>query len=551
MREKNNVCVVEAVTDNVPRAVSFAQKYLSENRVDPKERARALLVCEEVIYTMSQHADAGSEISVTGKSFFGTTKLLIRSRGGEFDLDQIVSHLLVMDTEELGEDEQNVMKQMVGRLFSDSFSMAHKRGVTYATIQVRQSSYIGLIYTLAALILGVAAGLILQTAAPAEVSSFLARNVFTPVFTLFMNVLKMILAPLVFFSVASSIADFSDLHSLGRIAVKMVTFYLITSMIAIGVGMLTYNIFPIGDPALASAVMEEAAQDSVSGETLSSVSVKETLIGIVPDNIISPFMESNMLQIIFMAVMLGLAAASIAQKIPQMRNALSVLDGTFSRITTGLVRVIPFVVFCSMAKMATSVNLSNLKDVLNWVPVVYFGDVLMILVYLIILAVLGNVNPIRFIRTYFPAMISAFTRASSSAALPVSFRQIQKLGVSKKLYSFSLPLGATINMDGSCITLMITSMFFASIFGISVSGALLTSLFITIMVLSVGSPGVPGGDIICIALLLPMIGIPTEAVSIVMGLYPVIDMMQTCANVTGDAVVTYVVARFEGLVGKK
>lgn len=551
MREKNNVCVVEAVTDNVPRAVSFAQKYLSENRVDPKERARALLVCEEVIYTMSQHADAGSEISVTGKSFFGTTKLLIRSRGGEFDLDQIVSHLLVMDTEELGEDEQNVMKQMVGRLFSDSFSMAHKRGVTYATIQVRQSSYIGLIYTLAALILGVAAGLILQTAAPAEVSSFLARNVFTPVFTLFMNVLKMILAPLVFFSVASSIADFSDLHSLGRIAVKMVTFYLITSMIAIGVGMLTYNIFPIGDPALASAVMEEAAQDSVSGETLSSVSVKETLIGIVPDNIISPFMESNMLQIIFMAVLLGMAAASIAQKIPQMRNALSVLDGTFSRITTGLVRVIPFVVFCSMAKMATSVNLLNLKDVLNWVPVVYFGDVLMILVYLIILAVLGNVNPIRFIRTYFPAMISAFIRASSSAALPVSFRQIQKLGVSKKLYSFSLPLGATINMDGSCITLMITSMFFASIFGISVSGAVLTSLFITIMVLSVGSPGVPGGDIICIALLLPMIGIPTEAVSIVMGLYPVIDMMQTCANVTGDAVVTYVVARFEGLVEKK
>lgn len=551
MREKNNVCVVEAVTDNVPRAVSFAQQYLSENRVDPKERARALLVCEEVIYTMSQHADAGSEISVTGKSFFGTTKLLIRSRGGEFDLDQIVSHLLVMDTEELGEDEQNVMKQMVGRLFSDSFSMAHKRGVTYATIQVRRSSYIGLIYTLAALILGVAAGLILQTAAPAEVSSFLARNVFTPVFTLFMNVLKMILAPLVFFSVASSIADFSDLHSLGRIAVKMVTFYLITSMIAIGVGMLTYNIFPIGDPALASAVMEEAAQDSVSGETLSSVSVKETLIGIVPDNIISPFMESNMLQIIFMAVMLGLAAASIAQKIPQMRNALSVLDGTFSRITTGLVRVIPFVVFCSMAKMATSVNLLNLKDVLNWVPVVYFGDVLMILVYLIILAVLGNVNPIRFIRTYFPAMISAFIRASSSAALPVSFRQIQKLGVSKKLYSFSLPLGATINMDGSCITLMITSLFFASIFGISVSGAVLTSLFITIMVLSVGSPGVPGGDIICIALLLPMIGIPTEAVSIVMGLYPVIDMMQTCANVTGDAVVTYVVARFEGLVEKK
>ena len=129
----------------------------------------------------------------------------------------------------------------------------------------------------------------------------------------------------------------------------------------------------------------------------------------------------------------------------------------------------------------------------------------------------------------------------SKFCLPVLFLLIVMISI----YSLSLPLGATMNMDGSCITLMITALYFARIFNVPVSGSVLTSLFITIMVLSVGSPGVPGGNLVCIALLIPQIGIPAEAVSLVMGLYPIVSMMQTCTNVTGDAVVTTVVAKLE------
>ena len=125
------------------------------------------------------------------------------------------------------------------------------------------------------------------------------------------------------------------------------------------------------------------------------------------------------------------------------------------------------------------------------------------------------------------------------------------MGVSSRVYSFSLPLGATINMDGSCITLMISALFMARIFGIPATGGVLLSLFIAIMVLSVGSPGVPGGNLVCLALLIPQIGVPAEAISLVMGLYPLVSMMQTCANVTSDAVVTTIVARSEGLLDEK
>ena len=149
------------------------------------------------------------------------------------------------------------------------------------------------------------------------------------------------------------------------------------------------------------------------------------------------------------------------------------------------------------------------------------------------------------------AMVTAFTLSSSNAALPTSVKQCDEMGVSKNVYSFSLPLGATINMDGSCISLMITSLFMAKIFGIPVTGSVLTTIIIAIMVLSVGTPGVPGGNLVCMTLLLPQIGVPAEAVSLVMGLYPVMGMMQTCANVTGDAVVTTIVAKQENLLDMK
>ena len=160
------------------------------------------------------------------------------------------------------------------------------------------------------------------------------------------------------------------------------------------------------------------------------------------------------------------------------------------------------------------------------------------------LSIITPITPINFIKKYYPAMVSAFIFVSSNAALPTSIKQCDKMGISPKIYSFSLPLGATINMDGSCIYL---SAFLRKDFSGS-DNSKHSSLFISIMVLSVGSPGVPGGNLVCIALLLPQIDVPAETISLIMGLYPLVGMMQTCTNVTGDAVVSMIVAKREGLL---
>ena len=440
-----------------------------------------------------------------------------------------------------------MIHNLVSKWFGEYFSFRYVRGMNKITIKVKASRLRNLIFTLLALIGGVAAGLLIHEVLPEQVGKGIISYAFSPVYTMFMNALKMIVAPLVFCSVASSIADFGDLKALGKIAGKIILFYMFTSVVAIGVGYVTYQIFPIGTPALASAVTDAASATIAAGSNM-DISIKDTIINIIPNNIITPFQTSNMLQLIFMAVVLGLAASALTKTFPFIRTVLVVANSICAKITTALVGFIPLVVFCSMAKMMISIDLSQLVNVVVWVPVLYFGDILMLGVYVILLMVMGKLNPLSFIRKYYPVMITAFSFASSNATLPTSLKQAEEMGISRRVYSFSLPLGATINMDGTCVALMVSTLFMAKIFGVAITGSILLSLFFSIFVLSIGAPGVPGAALICLSLLVQQIGVPAESISLVMGLYPLAGMMLCTVNVTGDAVGTAIVARHENLI---
>ncbi len=526
--------------------VEFLRGALKDRNVSSTDITRTLLTAEEILNTMIAKAPGKEEeIKIEVGGILGNVEISFQAKGEPFDAADIESGLTI---DQENEEANEIIRRMFNKLMGDGVIIKHSRGISSALLKVKKSYYAGLVYTMVALALGILTGLLMQSMLPAETSKAISTNVFVPIYTVFMNALKMIVAPLVFFSIGSSIADFGDIKALGRIAVKVVALYILTSMLAICVGYITYQIFPIGDPAVADAVSaEDAAATLAKGEGV-KISIKDTLVGVVPTDIVTPFQKSDMLQIIFMAVCLGLAASALTRKYPGARELLNTMNALASKITTVLVSFIPLIVFCSMAKMMINMNLGSLMSVAMWVPVIYFGDMLMILVYLVLLIVFAGLNPFVFLKTYYPAMVAAFTFAASNPALPSSLRQCDELGVSPKVYSFSLPLGATINMDGSCISLIISALFFAKIFGIPVTGSVLVSLFIAIIVLSVGSPGVPGGNLVCIALLVPQIGVPAEAISLIMGLYPLVGMMQTCANVTGDAVVTTIVAKHEKLL---
>ena len=530
----------------VPDGVSFIQSSLEECGSERKSIIRMLLLTEELLVKLigSQTKESEGSVWIQVTSIFGETRIRIWGKGEKLEIPESMTSLADADDPEAEE----VIRNIVLKAYQDNMDMKYRNGINTVSIRVTASRYRQLLLTLGAMVLGIFTGIILKMFVPQTFTVILSDDLFSPVSTMFLNAVKFVVAPLVFFSIASCIGDYGDMKALGRIGGKVIGTYFFTSLLAVFLGAGIYGIFRIGDPALAGAVTD-AASSAIEKSTAVSTSAKDMIMGIIPSDIITPFLNMDMLQVIFIAFLLGFTTKKIGQYSETFRTALNTGNAVFSQATAIIISFMPLSVFCSMAKMIISLDIKNLLKLLTWPATIYFADILIICVYGLLLLIVGRLNPVTFFRKFSPAMLSAFTMASSSATIPVSIEICKdRLGIAKKVYSFSIPLGATINMDGSCITQMISALFMAKIFGVPMTMSLVFSMALTIFVLSVGAPGVPGGALVCIALLLPQYGIPVEGISLIMGLYSLVGMMQTCVNVTGDATVTTIVAKSEGLM---
>ena len=536
---------MEPKKEAISGATDYLRSHLKKRGVDSKTTLRTMMVAEETLAQMVEKAEPDSTILIETRGHFGNIELRLRSKGDPFDIGDIETRLLFLGGRDFRNDEaKSVINRMVERLFWDSLSVHNDRGVNRASISVNKSPYASLILTIIALVAGIAAGLLIRHLCPESVASAATHYVFEPIFTMFMSALKMIVAPLVFCSIAASISNFGDAKSLGRIAAKIMAMYVVTAVISMAVCYALSILLPIGDPSMVSMV-SDSATDTIATGNNTSFSILDTIVNIIPTDIMTPFQKSDMLQLIFMAVALGITGSVMSNKAPGIKNALETANKAFSTIASYIIKFIPLVVFCSMAKMMTTVDLGEMAGVFLWLPESWLGFLLMIVVYMILLVIPGRLNPIVFLKKWAPGLMSAFSTSSSNASIPTTMKTINDLGVSPGISSFSIPLGATLNMAGTCGNLIISGMFMARIYGVTMTGEVLFALFFTSFVLSLGCPGISGAGLVCIAVLLPQIGVPAEAVSLVMGIYPLCSMAKTASNVTGDAVITTIIARQE------
>lgn len=531
---------LKAQINNIPEAVSLTQDYLKSLKLKNDAVLSALFSLEDVLSSLINHSSPSEDLSIKIFSYFGNISVRILCKGTAFGIDELQNQYVFAD---LDEDEENVIQELIAKVLGDNISINHKNGINHVQINVKKSPYRQLINTLFALIGGIVFGLLLKNVLSDEINLMLVNSLFSPVYTMFLNALKMIVGPLVLFSIASSISEFDNLRSLGKIAGKVMLMYVFTSLLAIITGRIAYFIAPIGNSELMNMVSQNAAAVTPSV----SVSLKNTIMNIIPNNIISPFLNGDMLQIIFMAVLLGVGTSLFHNE--KLNEAVKIINGLMSKITAVIISFMPIAVLCSMTKMIVTIDMSNIMSVFAWVPVCYLGHFMMIAVYMLLMVVLTGLNPLKFLKKFSGVMLTGFSTASSNATMPSSMKACdEKLGIASRIYSFSIPLGATINMDGSCVTLIITAFYMARIFGIEINGSELFTIFMMIMVLSMGAPGVPGGNLICISILLPCIGIPSDAIGIIMGVYSLVGMSQTMTNVTGDAIVTTIIASSEKAV---
>ena len=366
-----------------------------------------------------------------------------------------------------------------------------------------------------------------------------------PLGTIFLNMIKMIVVPMVFFSITAGVASLGDLKKLRNIGVKVVGLYALTSALCVGLGLIMANIINPGKGFDLTALSQ-----STDYEAQAMQSIIDTLIDMFPSNIFTSFTNTNMLQIIVFSVFLGVALIMMGKEGERLLAGVQSCANAMYKITAIVMEFSPIGVCALLADSVGAYGLKIFGPLGKLILTVYASDVILVLLmYIPMVALLAKFPVKKWLQGIWKVWVVTASTTSSSGSLPITTSVTNdEFGVSSELSSFSLPLGATINMNGGCIYYAAAIVMTAQIYGMNLTPSALVNIIISTVLVAMGCPGVPGGAIIMTTILLTNMGLPLEIVGLIAGIFRLIDMANTTFNVTGDVVTTMVVARSEGMM---
>ncbi|KEZ86039.1 sodium:dicarboxylate symporter [Clostridium sulfidigenes] len=393
------------------------------------------------------------------------------------------------------------------------------------------------------LILGLITGIIFNFIPQGFIrDELLINGVFYLVGQAFLKAIMMLVVPLVFISLVNGAASMGDIKKLGRIGVKTVLFYLATTAIAISIALSLSTVFKPGVGL------------NLSNSSLSEVTIKEAIplveviLDMIPNNPIASMANGNMLQIIVFAMLIGVGLSTLGEKTKMITNLFQQLNDLIMKIVDFVMIIAPIGVFGLIARTFATQGFDAMIPLIKYMSLVLISLLIhATIVYGGLLKLFTRLSPIRFFKKFFPAISVAFSTSSSSATLPVSMEIAEEnLGISKDVASFTLPLGATINMDGTAIMQGVATVFIAQIYGVDLTLSSFLTVILTATLASIGTAGVPGVGMIMLSMVLQSVGLPVEGIALIMGIDRILDMARTSVNITGDAVCTMIVAKAEG-----
>jgi len=381
-----------------------------------------------------------------------------------------------------------------------------------------------------ALVLGIIAGLMLQSQAD------FCNTYIKPFGTIFLNLVKFIVAPIVLFSIMSGVLSLRDIKKVGKIGGITIVYYFCTTAVATAIGLLVANLFKGGFPMLSTSSLTYEAANSVSG--------MDTLVGIFPSNFLIPITEANMLQVIVMALLISFAMVLIGEKAQPAIEGVERWNAIFMKVMEMILKLSPIGVFCLLCPVVAANGAAVVGSLAKVLLCAYICYVLhALIVYSLSVRALGGMSPVTFFKGMFPAMMMAFSSASSVGTLPINMECTEKLGASREVSSFVLPLGATINMDGTAIYQGVCAVFIAACYGIDLTMGQMVTIVLTATLASIGTAGVPGAGMVMLAMVLTSVGLPVEGIALVAGVDRIFDMGRTTLNITGDASCAVIVTK--------
>ncbi len=354
----------------------------------------------------------------------------------------------------------------------------------------------------------------------------------------FIRLMQMLVVPLVFCSLVCGSMAIGDTKTLGRVGVRTILFYLFTTALAICVALGVASLISPGKGIHLEAV--EPAEVAVAEST----NFVDTLLSIIPKNPIGALATGDMLPTIVFALFVGIMLAQLGDRASTVANFFSQFNDIMMEMTMAIMKVAPIGVFCLIAKTFAGIGFNAFVPMLKYMGSVSLALVIQaFVVYQVLLFIFTRLNPVKFVKKFFPVMVFAFTTATSNATIPLSIDTLDsKMGVSKKISSFTIPLGATINMDGTSIMQGVAVIFISQVYGIALTPADMVTVIATATLASIGTAGVPSVGLITLSMVLTSVGLPTEGIALIMGIDRILDMLRTAVNVTGDAVCTTIVA---------
>jgi Na+/H+-dicarboxylate symporter len=400
--------------------------------------------------------------------------------------------------------------------------------------------------------LGLALGVVFQATdlvSNGFVSTYVLNGVIDAGGKIFVTLLKMMVVPLVFVSLVCGAASLGATGSVGRLGGKTIGLYLATTALAVSLALMLALVV---DPGLSAADEQNSAVAFDAYQAKEAPSVKDTLINIFPSNPIQAMADGKMLQVIIFALLFGLALSHAGAAGGRISSFFADLNEVMMKLITMVIQLTPYGVFCLMVKLGATVGWVEIGKVLAYFLTVASALILHgLVVYPTLLRILAGVNPLVFLRKMREPMLVAFSTSSSGATLPVTLRTVEhRIGVNNNVASFAVPLGATINMDGTAIMQGVATVFIAQFFGYELGVDAYLMVILTATLASIGTAAVPGVGLITLTLVLDQVGLPIEGIGLIIGVDRLLDMLRTVVNVTGDGTVATIVANSEGQLDK-
>lgn len=399
------------------------------------------------------------------------------------------------------------------------------------------------------LLVGLVVGVIFNLAIPHGYirDTVFVEGIFYVVGNGFIRLMKMLVVPLVFCSLVCGASAIGDTKALGKVGGKTIGFYLCTTALAVTVAITVATIIR---PGLG---LDMASIEASEVTTAEATSAADTILNIIPENPVKSLADGTMLQIILFALIVGILLAKMGDRANLISNFINQMNDLMMEMTLLVMNLAPIGVFCMIARTFSNLGFNAFLPLLKYMGSVVIGLALQcFVVYMVLLVVFTRLNPMVFLKKFFPVMAFAFSTSTSNATIPMNIDTLdEKIGVSRRIASFTIPLGATINMDGTSIMQGCAVVFAAQAYGMHLGLKGYLTVIATATLASIGTAGIPSVGLVTLSMVFTSVGIPVEAIGLIMGIDRILDMLRTAVNITGDAVCTTIVAAQNGDLDKE